>query len=166
MRRNAIRTWMTVLAAVVGLSSTAFADWSDNLAGNMCTGRTHTSRTQLEYTTWGVQNNDLTNPAFLTCGVPIVSPAGDDGVSFFSITGYDRNPNDDLCCTLFVQDLNGAVLASRQACTSSAGPSHYIRSATFSPKVWSQLATLECRLPAFTASHGLSHLTKYVVNGI
>jgi hypothetical protein len=151
-----VRSLLVAFAGIgVGLASTASAADIVN-HGSLC----HPARldiTKIDYTQFGVHNVAAT-PATVSCGaaVPILATINHVGVEV-----YDRNPADNVVCTLFLVDIFGNNVAPPQQ-RSSAGSGAAAQFLSFNPAVRTHTANLQCRIPAATAS-GVSLVTTYRV---
>lgn len=156
MTKTTAKLAMATLTAAIafGASSDAYAG-----PGTTCVPQTPGDAAKIQYTQWGVHNNDTSNRAFIECGA-----YGDSGSGSFvgrvEAQVYDRNPDDDVCCTFLYQLFDGTLSASVDKCSSGAnqGSSYMTHVFNAGSRPAAAFVNVQCRIPAKTGM-GLSHMT-------
>jgi hypothetical protein len=112
---------------------------------------------QVLYDQRGIANLSSVSPLVVACGGAIwTGPL----INRVSVIVYDRNPVADVVCTLVLVDRFGASFSTSSA--SSSGSQADFQELRFAPGVRTDTMSLQCTIPAATAS-GVSHLTTYRV---
>jgi hypothetical protein len=148
------RATLTV-AIAFGSASHVYAGYP----GTTCVPQLPGDAAKIQYTQWGVQNNDTSSRAFIECGAAGDSAQG-SFVSLVEVMVYDRNPSDDVCCTFLYQLFDGTLSASVDKCSSGTSQSATRLSHSFpsGSRPAAAYVNVQCRIPAQTST-GLSHMT-------
>jgi hypothetical protein len=112
---------------------------------------------QVFYNNWGIANLSNASPLFVACGGATQILAT---INTVEAEVYDRNPTADVVCTLVLVDIFGAPISTDSR--SSSGSEVSAQLLSFTPGRGTHTISLQCSLPAVTAS-GVSHLATYRV---
>lgn len=127
--------------------------------GNFCSPNRSYINT-IERNQWGVHNSSTSSTATVQCPFDLPFNAS-LRVNSVWVTVYDRNPNQDVSCTLIGVGLEGNTLWTRTSSSNGSGAAHQFLS--FSPpNTFTPSMNMVCSLPPATNS-GVSHVTTYRV---
>ena len=144
-------------AAVLLLAATTTASAEERgYSATLCNASSSVSN--LTYTFRGVEVNNLSSTT-VQCGA---APQVGANVDRIEATVYDRNPDSNLCCAMFVLNADGLTIATATRCTSGSGAASQVLSATF-PANAASAVDLSCSIPAASPIGGASRLATYRV---
>ena len=150
------RIFLGILAAGIATTTAAWAA-NNGYHGSLCTPTAQGNAVQLHFDKWGVRNISSTE-ASVTCGA---APTVSSNVNKVEVAVFDKDPDADVCCTIFIQKLNGNPIASATKC--SSGFSNLSQTLSYSPPV-NAVGTMSmvCTIPAKNAN-GASGVISYRV---
>jgi hypothetical protein len=146
-----------ILAAGIATTTAAWAA-NNGYHGSLCNPALPADAGKLKYDKWGVRNIE-SSVATVTCGaLPTVS----SNVTKVEVVVYDRDPDADVCCSVFIQKAAGNVLASVDKCSAGFGSLHQTLSYTLPANVVGTMSMV-CSIPAKNPENGTSHVMSYRV---
>jgi hypothetical protein len=124
--------------------------------GHMCQMETSDGRRMTEL---GIYNASYTNQLRIHC--PVIVKDQPAGITGAQITVYDRNPGDDVVCTLTLTDYFDATYY--RSTVRSNGSSQAPQTLSFgTPNPNAHFGTIDCTVPAAT-TNGFSYFANYIV---
>ena len=151
------RIFFGILAA--GLATTTAA-WAANNGyhGSLCSPVTSADAGKLKFNGWGVANIS-TSVANVVCGA---SPTVSSNVLKVEVAVYDKAPDANVCCSIYVQKSTGQAIASQKVCSSGFGNSAQTLSYIPPANAVGTLGML-CSIPPTHPTNGSSHVISYRV---
>jgi hypothetical protein len=147
-----------ILAAGIATTTAAWAA-NNGYHGSLCNPFLPNDVDKLKYDKWGVRNISPV-VATVTCGaLPTVSSK----IEEVEVVVYDRDPADDVCCTISIQKAAGNVIASAKKCSAGFASLHQTLSYIPPPNVVGTMS-MTCSIPATNPANGDSHVVSYRVN--
>ncbi len=151
---------IALMGVGLGIAVVLPAQASDEIYhGNFCVpNQGHINR--VERSKWGVHNTSTTNTASVEC--PFNLPFNASlRVSSVWLTIYDRNPSQNVSCTLTGVGLDGATIwQSSNSSSGSSASSAFL--SFFPPNQFIATMNMTCSIPSATSS-GFSHISTYRV---
>lgn len=127
--------------------------------GNFCVPN-QSDINKIDRNQWGVRNTSTTSSAVVQC--PFNLPFNASlRVNSVWVTVYDRNPTQNVSCTLVGVDLAGATLWSLTS-SSSGSSAGYMSLPFYPPNSFTHTMNMTCSLPpGINSGAGASHITTY-----
>ncbi|HZF53325.1 MAG TPA: hypothetical protein VE093_31955 [Polyangiaceae bacterium] len=153
------RIFLGILAAGIATTTAAWAA-NNGYHGSLCNPFSPNDVPKLKYDKWGVRNISVTEKANVTCGA---SPAVSSNVTKVEVVVYDRDPVEDVCCSIYIQKAAGNVITSAMKC--SSGFASAAQTLSYSPPVNAvETMSMVCSIPKTNPANGDSHVVSYRVN--
>jgi hypothetical protein len=149
---------------LLGMLSTAAVSSQGSIGeedhhGSLCNPVAETDLQKLSLDVWGAANTSTSGVANVICGASLADYS--DDLEFVIFNVFDRHATQDVCCTGYVQNSAGEVLASNSEC-SSGFESGRIQLQLELPGIDQNYFNLKCSIPPRT-SNGISHVSTFEV---